>query len=72
MRILVAVIILYPTILNSFGIYASSGVSARKATHARQVLGEVPDTYRGRPGWGLGVGLSSPRNNSTVSKNRQR
>ena len=38
-----------------------STLSAR-ATHARQVKGDVPDKkgYSGLTGWGLGVGLNDP------------
>jgi hypothetical protein len=34
-----------------------------RASHARQVKGDDPDTkgYPGPPGWGLGVGLTKPQ-----------
>jgi hypothetical protein len=55
--------------------YAGERLAASSATHAGQVLSEVPDEerYPGLPGWGLGVVLtSSPRKNSVVLKPRQR
>jgi hypothetical protein len=42
--------------------YASSTTATGRGSHARQVKGDDPDKkgYPGPPGWGLGVGLTSP------------
>jgi hypothetical protein len=38
-----------------------------RASHARQVKGDDPDKkgYPGRPGWGFGVGLTTPHSKKT-------
>jgi len=51
-----------------------------RATHARQVKGDDPDEkgYTGPPGWGLGMGLTTPHcknnlfRNLTISLGRMR
>jgi len=49
----------------------SSSLAGVTATHAGQVLGEVPDKHTGLPCWGVGVKLTfPPPKNSTVSKPR--
>jgi hypothetical protein len=42
--------------------YAGSSVATGRAFHARQGKGDDPDKkgYPGPPGWGLGVGLTTP------------
>jgi len=42
--------------------YAGGSVATGRASHARQVKGDDPDKkgYPGPPGWGLGVGLTTP------------
>jgi hypothetical protein len=42
--------------------YAGGSVAIGRASHARQVKGDDPDKkgYPGPPGWGLGVGLTTP------------
>jgi hypothetical protein len=42
--------------------YAGGSVTTIRASHARQVKGDDPDKkgYPGPPGWGLGVGLTTP------------
>jgi hypothetical protein len=42
--------------------YAGGSVATVRASHARQVKGDGPDKkgYPGPPGWGLGVGLTTP------------
>jgi hypothetical protein len=42
--------------------YAGGNVATGRASHARQVKGDDPDKkgYPGPPGWGLGVGLTTP------------
>jgi hypothetical protein len=42
--------------------YAGGSVATGRASHARLVKGEDPDKkgYPGPPGWGLGVGLTTP------------
>jgi len=50
-------------ILRSRALYVGGGLHVCRATHLGHVSGEVPDRYSGRPGWGLGVGFSSSRNN---------
>jgi hypothetical protein len=42
--------------------YAGGSIATNRATHARQVKGDDPNKkgYPGPPGWGLGVGLTSP------------
>jgi hypothetical protein len=41
-----------------------------RASHARQVKGDDPDEkqYPGPPGWGLGVGLTTPHCENNVPK----
>jgi hypothetical protein len=49
--------------------------AAGRATHARQVKGDDPDKkgYSGPPGWGFGVGLTTPRSQKhIVTKVEQR
>jgi len=56
------------------GTSACGSLDSGGATHAGEVLGEVPDTkrYPDQQVWGLDVRLiSSPRKNSIVSKSRQ-
>ena len=38
-----------------------------RASHARQVKGDDPDKkgYRGPPGWGFGMGLTTPHGKET-------
>jgi hypothetical protein len=46
-----------------------------RASHARQVKGDDPDKkgYPGPPGWGFGVGLTTPHTEKlTVTKVEQR
>ena len=40
-----------------------------RASHARQVKGDDPDKkgYRGPPGWGFGVGLTTPHSKKNLS-----
>jgi hypothetical protein len=42
--------------------YAAGSVATGRASHDRQVKGDDPDKkgYSGPPGWGLGVGLTTP------------
>jgi hypothetical protein len=42
--------------------YASSSTATGWGSHARQAKGDYPDKkrYPGPPGWGLGVGLTTP------------
>jgi hypothetical protein len=44
------------------------------ASHARQVKGNDPDKkgYPGTPGWGFGVGLTTPHSKLIVTKVEQR
>jgi len=39
-----------------------------RASHARQVKGDDPDKkgYRGPPGWGFGVGLTTPHSKNLL------
>jgi hypothetical protein len=41
---------------------AGGSVATGRVSHARQVKGDEPDKkgYPGPPGWGLGVGLTTP------------
>jgi hypothetical protein len=43
-----------------------------RASHARQVKGDDPDEngYPGHQGWGLGVGLTTPRRKKICSAKR--
>jgi hypothetical protein len=45
-----------------------------RASHARQVKGDDPDKkgYPGPPGWGFGVGLTTPHSKNLVTKVEQR
>jgi hypothetical protein len=42
--------------------------AAGRAFHARQVKGDDPDKkgYPGPPGWGFGVGLTTPHNKELI------
>jgi hypothetical protein len=42
--------------------YAGGSIATGRASHCRQVKGEDPDKkgYPGPPGWGLGMGLTTP------------
>jgi hypothetical protein len=42
--------------------YASCSTATGRGSHAGQVKGDDPDkkAYPGPPGWGLGVGLTTP------------
>jgi hypothetical protein len=42
--------------------------AAGRASHARQVKGDDPDKkgYPGPPGWGFGVGLTSPHSKKLI------
>ena len=60
--------------------YAGGSLATGRASHARQVKGDDPDEkgYPGPPGWGLGVGLTTPHRinnlfqNLTISHGRMR
>jgi hypothetical protein len=55
--------------------YADGSVCYGRASHARQVKGDDPDKkgYPGPPGWGFGVGLTTPhRKKLIVTKVEQR
>jgi hypothetical protein len=45
-----------------------------RASHARQVKGDDPDKkgYPGPPGWGFGLGLTTPHSKKLVTKVEQR
>jgi hypothetical protein len=50
--------------------YAGSSVVTGRASHAGQVVSDGPDEngYSGPPGWGLGVGLTSPSKRADIEK----
>jgi hypothetical protein len=45
-----------------------------RASHARQVKGDDPDKkgYPGPPGWGFGVGLTTPHSKKLSYENRKK
>jgi hypothetical protein len=47
---------------------AGGSVATGSASNARQVKGDEPDKkgYSGLPGWGLGVGLTTPPHNNVL------
>jgi hypothetical protein len=51
--------------------YTGSSVATGRVSHARQVKGDGPDKKGcpGPPGWGLGVGQTTPPNNTYLLRN---
>jgi hypothetical protein len=50
--------------------YAGSSIATGRASHAGQVKGDDTDGkgYRGPPGWGFGMRLTSPRKKLMLRK----
>jgi hypothetical protein len=48
--------------------YAGGSYATGRASHARQVKGDDPDKngYPGPPGWGFGVGLTTPHSKKLI------